>query len=154
MAVYSGLASVRDDFRCSLCQQKNTFHCEHDTPYRDQLLGSYDSSKPHSVSSISRRELQRTRPSKTTSASANTRHATPGQSSTSKSKSKSKSKSHSISSSNSDPNASMRNQQSRKPSIPNTNTNTNTNANTNTNTNMNHSIKRSEQKKKGGCTIL
>ncbi|CAF1114437.1 unnamed protein product [Rotaria magnacalcarata] len=146
MAVYSGLASVRDDFRCSLCVQKHTFHCEHDTPYRDQLLGSYDSSKPHSVSSNSRREPRRTRPSKTPPTSENTRHTTPGKSSTSKSKSKS----HSISSSNSNsnPNASMHNQQSRQPSIPNTN------PHANTNTNMQHSIKRNEQKKKGGCTIL
>ena len=42
MATFSTLPAVRDDFRCSLCRQKNTFHCEHDTPYRDQLLGTYD----------------------------------------------------------------------------------------------------------------
>jgi hypothetical protein len=60
MATYSGLATVRDDFRCSLCRQKNAFHCEHDTPYRDQLLGTYDQVKPHMSASSSRRETHRT----------------------------------------------------------------------------------------------
>ncbi len=61
MATFSTFAPVRDDFRCSLCRQKNTFHCEHDTPYRDQLLGTYDQEKPYMISSNSRRESNRTR---------------------------------------------------------------------------------------------
>jgi len=60
MATFSGLAVVRDDFRCSLCQRKNAFHCEHDTPYRDQLLGTYDQEKPRMSASNSRRESHRT----------------------------------------------------------------------------------------------
>jgi len=56
MATFSGLAPVRDDFRCSLCRRKNAFHCEHDTPYRDQLLGSYDQEKPYMGSKNSRRD--------------------------------------------------------------------------------------------------
>ena len=59
MATFSGLAPVRDDFRCSLCRQKNAFHCEHDTPYRDQLLGSYDQEKPHMGSKNSRSDPHR-----------------------------------------------------------------------------------------------
>jgi hypothetical protein len=59
MATFSGLPGVRDDFRCSLCRQKNTFHCEHDTPYRDQLLGTYDQEKPHIATTNSRRTSQR-----------------------------------------------------------------------------------------------
>jgi hypothetical protein len=56
MATFAGLAPVRDDFRCSLCRQKNVFHCEHDTPYRDQLLGMYGQEKPHMTSANSRRQ--------------------------------------------------------------------------------------------------
>lgn len=51
MPTYSTMAAVRDDFRCSLCRQKNTFHCEHDTPYRDQLLGTYDQEKGYHIQS-------------------------------------------------------------------------------------------------------
>jgi hypothetical protein len=42
MPVYSDRPAVREDFRCGLCRQKNVFHCEHDTPYRDRYLGAYD----------------------------------------------------------------------------------------------------------------
>jgi hypothetical protein len=63
MATLSGLAPVRDDFRCSLCRQKNAFHCEHDTPYRDQLLGSYYQEKPYMGSKNSRRDPHRKRAS-------------------------------------------------------------------------------------------
>lgn len=35
--------NIRDDFRCAVCRRKSAFHCEHDTPYRDELLGTYDS---------------------------------------------------------------------------------------------------------------
>ena len=60
MANFSGLANVRDDFRCSLCRQKSAFHCEHDTPYRDRLLGTYDQEKPVTITTNSRRESHRT----------------------------------------------------------------------------------------------
>ena len=42
---------MRYDFRCNLCRIKNVFHCEHDTPYRDQFLGLQDenTSGPNSV---------------------------------------------------------------------------------------------------------
>jgi hypothetical protein len=33
---------MRYDFRCNICRQKSVFHCEHDTPYRDQYLGISD----------------------------------------------------------------------------------------------------------------
>jgi len=58
MATFFGLPPVRDDFRCSLCRQKNTFHCEHDTPYRDQLLGTYEQEKSYMMSRNSRRDVQ------------------------------------------------------------------------------------------------
>ncbi|CAF0925973.1 unnamed protein product [Rotaria sordida] len=32
----------REDFRCGVCRQKGAFHCEHDTPYRDIYLGTFD----------------------------------------------------------------------------------------------------------------
>ena len=38
MASYGGVPGIRDDFRCLVCRQKSVFHCEHDTPYRDQYL--------------------------------------------------------------------------------------------------------------------
>ncbi|UJR09231.1 hypothetical protein I4U23_013478 [Adineta vaga] len=31
---------MRTDFRCAICQRKNVFHCEHDTPHRDRFLGA------------------------------------------------------------------------------------------------------------------
>jgi hypothetical protein len=72
MATHSGLASVRDDFRCSVCRQKNAFHCEHDTPYRDQLLGTYNQ-----VTTTSRRDNHRTGSHVTNSASSyNATHTT------------------------------------------------------------------------------
>ena len=72
MATYSGLASVRDDFRCSLCRQKNAFHCEHDTPYRDHILGTYNQ-----VGGTSRRDQHRQGSHVTNSASSyNARHKT------------------------------------------------------------------------------
>jgi hypothetical protein len=37
---------TRGDFRCALCRDKGCFHCEHDTPYRDQYLGTYDANTP------------------------------------------------------------------------------------------------------------
>lgn len=61
MATFSSYSAVRDDFRCSLCRQKNTFHCEHDTPYRDQLLGTYEQEKPSTISTHGRRESHRSR---------------------------------------------------------------------------------------------
>lgn len=42
MDSFGGLAPVRDDFRCYVCRRKHAFHCEHDTPYRDQMLGTFD----------------------------------------------------------------------------------------------------------------
>jgi uncharacterized cupredoxin-like copper-binding protein len=46
-------SQTRGDFRCGICQQKNVFHCEHDTPYRDQYLGTNDpnTSRTHMNSS-------------------------------------------------------------------------------------------------------
>lgn len=40
---------VRVDLRCALCQQKSAFVCEHDTPYRDQYLGIFDSNAPRDI---------------------------------------------------------------------------------------------------------
>jgi hypothetical protein len=53
---FSGFAPVRDDFRCGVCRQKNVFHCEHDTPYRDRYLGAYEQEKPYMASTNSQRE--------------------------------------------------------------------------------------------------
>ena len=47
MATLSGSTQERSDLRCSLCRQKNAFHCEHNTPYRDQFLDGYGQEKPH-----------------------------------------------------------------------------------------------------------
>jgi hypothetical protein len=58
MAALPGL-TLRDDFRCSLCQRKNAFHCEHDTPYRDQLLGTHDQAQTYMTSTTNRRESRR-----------------------------------------------------------------------------------------------
>lgn len=38
MPSYGGVQTVRDDYRCLMCRQKDVFHCEHDTPYRDRFL--------------------------------------------------------------------------------------------------------------------
>ncbi|CAF1459816.1 unnamed protein product [Adineta ricciae] len=38
MTMYS--SHMRTDFRCAICQRKNVFHCEHDTPHRDRFLGA------------------------------------------------------------------------------------------------------------------
>jgi hypothetical protein len=53
----------RTDLRCAVCRQKNTFHCEHDTPYRDIYLGMYDedSSGPSLVHSQRLKEEAKTR---------------------------------------------------------------------------------------------
>lgn len=62
----------RTDFRCGLCRQKGAFHCEHDTPYRDQYLASYDSNTPRtSVGSNNRRSKSETRTSTITNHSVN-----------------------------------------------------------------------------------
>jgi hypothetical protein len=37
---------TRGDFRCAVCRDKACFHCEHDTPYRDIYLGTYDDTTP------------------------------------------------------------------------------------------------------------
>ena len=58
MAAFNGSTSMRGDFRCSLCQQRNVFHCEHDTPYRDQYLGSTDQERLQSNATSGRREAQ------------------------------------------------------------------------------------------------
>jgi hypothetical protein len=42
MIMEDNSSAMRYDFRCNLCRVKNVFHCEHDTPYRDQFLGIYD----------------------------------------------------------------------------------------------------------------
>ena len=55
MDSFGGMAPVRDDFRCSVCQRKHAFHCEHDTPYRDQILGTYDRGENSMRSSNSQR---------------------------------------------------------------------------------------------------
>jgi hypothetical protein len=38
MPIHDSLSFVRGDFRCGVCQRKNAFHCEHETPYRDKYL--------------------------------------------------------------------------------------------------------------------
>ena len=60
MTMTANSFSVRDDFRCGLCRQKNAFHCEHDTPYRDQYLGVYDPSNPQSMPVNNRRAKSET----------------------------------------------------------------------------------------------
>lgn len=54
-------SQTRNDFRCGLCRQKNAFHCEHDTPYRDQYLGGYDSNTPRASLESSRRSRSENR---------------------------------------------------------------------------------------------
>ena len=56
MSTYIGSASVREDFRCLLCRQRNVFHCEHDTPYRDQYLGATDQERLEMNPTSGRRE--------------------------------------------------------------------------------------------------
>lgn len=78
MDSFGGLAPVRDDFRCAVCQRKHAFHCEHDTPYRDQILGTYDRGQSQPRSSNSRRATQRTSTTTTTTtAAAASRHHHP-----------------------------------------------------------------------------
>lgn len=140
MPSFNGLPAVRDDFRCSLCRHKHAFHCEHDTPYRDQLLGSYDAERPEVAPTTSRRDSQRTRASNNTSshskkrnkattnsirANSPTHHEAPAQSTDFESAR--------------EPQRSSRRQDDY--SAPNTH--------------RNNSIKEHEQKKKkGGCIIL
>ena len=53
----------RDDFRCGLCRQKGAFHCEHDTPYRDQYLKIYDETTSGAIPAngrISKNEMKTT----------------------------------------------------------------------------------------------
>lgn len=38
MPSYGGTTTMRGDYRCLICRQKDVFHCEHDTPYRDRFL--------------------------------------------------------------------------------------------------------------------
>ena len=38
MPSYGATPVMRDDYRCLICRQKDAFHCEHDTPYRDRFL--------------------------------------------------------------------------------------------------------------------
>ncbi|CAF2510389.1 unnamed protein product [Rotaria sp. Silwood2] len=42
MTTNASYSDARGDFRCGLCRQKGAFHCEHDTPYRDIYLGTFD----------------------------------------------------------------------------------------------------------------
>jgi hypothetical protein len=46
---------TRSDFRCLLCRRQNVFHCEHDTPYRDRYLGTYDSNTSQNHNNHSRK---------------------------------------------------------------------------------------------------
>jgi hypothetical protein len=62
MTMSTDYPPTRDDFRCFVCRNKEAFHCEHDTPYRDQYLGTFNASSPRNTIII--------RP-KTTSASGN-----------------------------------------------------------------------------------
>jgi len=39
-------STERQDYRCGVCHMKNVCHCEHDTPYRDQLLQINDQTLP------------------------------------------------------------------------------------------------------------
>ncbi|CAF1590216.1 unnamed protein product, partial [Didymodactylos carnosus] len=77
MAVaYNNNLPIREDFRCALCRQKNVFHCEHDTKYRDQILGTYDPSIPSSTQSdqlASHRALERQRHTRNNSSKNNGR---------------------------------------------------------------------------------
>jgi len=42
-------STERQDYRCGVCQMKNVFHCEHDTPYRDQYLNMFDPKLPRNT---------------------------------------------------------------------------------------------------------
>ena len=139
MATFYGLPSVRDDFRCSICRQKNAFHCEHDTPYRDQLLGLSDQANFRITTGNSRRHSQRTDLSKNTSLDKQMQNTNTGQS---------------VNAS-----AGIRSRQDRKldnKSLPTINTNPNTypNTNTHTTTNAYDTIQMREQKKNKSCSIL
>ena len=66
---------TRSDFRCVLCQRKNVFHCEHDTPYRDRYLGAYDinSSQNHNNRSRKSKDDNRIHYNSTTNVGSTTR---------------------------------------------------------------------------------
>ncbi|CAF1355848.1 unnamed protein product [Rotaria sordida] len=40
------------DLRCGICRQKGIFYCEHDTPYRDQYLGTFDATTPRNINIV------------------------------------------------------------------------------------------------------
>lgn len=50
----------RDDLRCTLCRQRDAFHCEHDTPYRDIYLGIFDPKLPRNIVINTERSKPRT----------------------------------------------------------------------------------------------
>lgn len=60
--------SIRTDFRCAICRRKNTFHCEHDTPIRDQFLGA---NEQLSNNDVYRSSLRQTNQQAETSTSIN-----------------------------------------------------------------------------------
>ncbi|CAF0944402.1 unnamed protein product [Adineta steineri] len=62
MATFSGKRIQQEDFRCAICRQKNVFHCEHNTPYRDQFRDTYVPERLHMMSTTNQREIQRTQP--------------------------------------------------------------------------------------------
>lgn len=132
----AALPVLRDDFRCSLCRQKNAFHCEHDTPYRDQLIGSYDPEKPRVEPITNRKEPKRISVPKVSSSKKKRRHTNPVQ--------QSSSNFHS-SSNNSWDNGSHTNRTRKLERTPV--------SYAYTNSNQRHP-KNEQKKKSGGCTIL
>jgi hypothetical protein len=49
MTMSADYPPTRDDFRCFVCRNKEVFHCEHDTPYRDQYLGTFNANSPRNT---------------------------------------------------------------------------------------------------------
>jgi hypothetical protein len=68
MATFSDSVQGRSDYRCSICRQKSAFHCEHNTPYRDQFLDTYGQEKPYD-----QRDSQRTRSNQNNNSANNNR---------------------------------------------------------------------------------
>jgi hypothetical protein len=152
-ATFSSLA-VRDDFRCSLCRQKSAFHCEHDTPYRDQILGTYDQEEQYVRTTNSGKASHRTgsHNNKNSTTTSNQMHHTntgkashqTGSHHNKNSTTTSNQMQHTNTEKNTNSKAGAQYQQVKRPEH-----------NTLSNTNPNGSIKKHEQKKKNkSCVIL
>lgn len=76
---------TRNDFRCEVCRQKSVFHCEHDTPYRDQYLGTSEENFSRRTPNSSRRSVDTNRTSKTDNRPMNTNNDRTGKMDTNRS---------------------------------------------------------------------